>query len=71
VQIAPPRPTQLDLDSLADRLKPVAAVTQNEYLLRFSPDVHEVTVFRDGRAIIRGTDDVSLARSIYAKFIGT
>jgi adenylyltransferase/sulfurtransferase len=32
---------------------------------------HEITVFRDGRAIIKGTDDVTAARSLYAKFIGS
>jgi adenylyltransferase/sulfurtransferase len=71
VQISPPRATQLDLDALADRLKFTTPVNQNEYLLRFSSGENEVTVFKDGRAIIRGTEDISAARSIYARFIGT
>jgi molybdopterin-synthase adenylyltransferase len=70
VQIAPPRPTQLDLKSFAERLNATLPVKQNEYLVRFETDGHEVTVFKDARAIIKGTGDVSVARSIYARFIG-
>lgn len=71
VQVAPPRAVNLDLAVLRDRLAPFKDVKQNEYLLRFSPDVYEVTVFTDGRAIVKGTDDISVARSLYAKYIGT
>ena len=71
VQVAPPRAVKLDLASLSNRLAPFSEVKQNEYLLRFSPDVYEVTVFTDGRAIVKGTDDISVARSLYAKYIGT
>lgn len=71
VQIAPPRPTELDLGSFAARLNSSVPVKQNEYLARFEIDGKEVTVFKDARAIIKGTDDPSVARSIYARFIGT
>lgn len=71
VQIAPPRPTELDLAAFASRLNGSLPVKQNEYLVRFEIDEHEVTVFRDARAIIKGTDDMSTARSIYARFVGT
>ncbi len=71
VQIAPPRPTNLDLSSLAANLSAVSEVKQNDYLVRFTAEGHEITVFRDGRAIIKGTDDASKARSLYANFIGT
>lgn len=70
VQIAPSSKAALDLDALADRLKFSCSVMQNEYLIRFNADGHEMTVFTDGRAIIKGIDDVSAARSLYAKFIG-
>jgi adenylyltransferase/sulfurtransferase len=46
-------------------------VKQNEYVVRFEIDGQEVTVFRDARAIIKGTDDIALARSVYARFVGT
>ncbi len=71
VQIAPPKPVDLDLDAFADKMKFVTSVNQNEYLVRFMVEENEVTVFRDGRAIIKGTDDVSAARSIYSRFVGT
>lgn len=70
VQIAPPRPTKLDLPGLATRLNSLADVKQNEYLVRFSLGENELTVFADGRAIIKGTDDVAAARSLYARFVG-
>jgi molybdopterin/thiamine biosynthesis adenylyltransferase len=71
VQIAPPRPVTLDLEQLADRLQFAAAVNQNEYLLRFMSGDLEMTLFRDGRAIVKGTDDVAAARSMYARFVGS
>lgn len=71
VQIAPAKPVDLDLDAFADKIKFLTSVNQNEYLVRFTVDENEVTVFRDGRAIIKGTDDVSAARSIYSRFVGS
>ncbi len=70
VQIAPSKSTNLDLKSLAERLKNLGAVKQNEYLLRLNVDEFELTVFRDARAIVRGTDDIMTARSIYSKYVG-
>lgn len=70
VQIAPPQKTDLDLPLMAEKLKSLGDVKLNEYLLRLTVGEHELTVFRDARAIIRGTDDVSTARSIYARFVG-
>ena len=71
VQIAPGSAVGFDLKTLAQRLSSIGEVKQNEYLLRFSTNGNEITVFQDGRAIIKGTDDVAAARSIYARFIGT
>ncbi len=71
VQIAPPRSTQLDLPNLADKLRSLTEVKQNEYLMRFMSGENEVTVFADGRAIVKGTDDIAVARSLYARFVGT
>lgn len=70
VQIAPPKHSQINLEKLAERLKSHGEIKLNEYLLRLSVENYELTVFADARAIIRGTDDVSTARSIYAKYIG-
>jgi adenylyltransferase/sulfurtransferase len=70
VQIAPPKQTQIDLENLAGTLKNLGEVKQNEYLVRFISGEFELTIFRDARAIIRGTDDISTARSLYSRFVG-
>jgi molybdopterin/thiamine biosynthesis adenylyltransferase len=62
----------LDLKTLQDRLaSTVSDVRQNGFLLRFRVPPYEITVFPDGRAILKGTKDPSVARSLYAKYIGT
>ena len=71
VQIAPPNPTQIDLKGLAEKLSPLGEVRFNEYLLRFSHDGTEMTVFTDGRAIVKGTDSISEARSLYSRYVGS
>ena len=45
-------------------------VRQNEFLLRFRVPPYELTVFADGRAVIKGTRDPAVARSLYARYIG-
>jgi molybdopterin/thiamine biosynthesis adenylyltransferase len=61
----------LDLPTLAARLAPLGDVRANGMLLRFTHGVHTLTVFPDGRALIHGTTDPGLARSLYARFIGS
>ncbi len=70
VQIQPQNSLKIDLERLAEKLKNTGEIKLNEYLLRLNIDGYELTVFKDARAIIRGTDDISTARSIYAKYIG-
>ncbi|MBA3353833.1 MAG: ThiF family adenylyltransferase [Blastocatellia bacterium] len=70
VQIAPPVSTMLDLKLFRDKVAHLSDVRQNDYLVRFTTGENEITVFRDGRAIVKGTDDVSVARSLYARFVG-
>jgi molybdopterin/thiamine biosynthesis adenylyltransferase len=66
------RRRQLDLTALGRRIAPtVADVRENGFLLRFRVPPYEMTVFADGRAIIKGTRDTSIARSLYARYIGT
>ncbi len=64
------RARPIDLAKLAEQLAPVGRVKANEFALRFFEGPYEMTVFPDGRAIIKGTTDVGLARSFYARFIG-
>ena len=61
----------VDLAALEARLKPHGEVRFNQLLLRFTRGEHTLTVFADGRAIVQGTTDPALARSLYARFIGS
>jgi adenylyltransferase/sulfurtransferase len=72
VQVRPAQGTTsaLDLRALAERLKPTGEVASNEFLLRLRVDGYEMTVFPDARAIIKGTADPAVARSIYARYVG-
>ncbi|HYO91255.1 MAG TPA: ThiF family adenylyltransferase, partial [Pyrinomonadaceae bacterium] len=70
IQISPPRPTAIDFERLAERLKSSGEVNFNPYTLRFRTGEYELTIFRDARSIIRGTDDVNHARSLYARYVG-
>jgi len=65
------RGRKLDLGELGRRLAAAAgAVRHNDFLLQFSVPPYEMTVFADGRAIIKGTKDAAVARSLYARYIG-
>lgn len=61
----------VDFAVMRDRLVPHGQVRFNDLLLRFERGPHTLTLFADGRAIIQGTTDVTLARSLYARFIGS
>jgi len=60
----------VDLEVLAAQLRPTGTVRANEFALRATIDSYELTVFPDGRAIIKGTTDVGIARSIYSRYVG-
>jgi len=60
----------LDLEELRRRLEPLGMVRANEFALRFFLEPYQITIFPDGRAIIKGTQDAGIARSLYAKYIG-
>jgi molybdopterin/thiamine biosynthesis adenylyltransferase len=65
------RSRTMDLRALGLRLTPIVAdVRQNDFLLRFRVAPYEMTVFADGRAILKGTQDPAVARSLYARYIG-
>jgi hypothetical protein len=66
------RNRHLDLTALGSRIGSSASdVRNNEFLLRFRVAPYEVTVFTDGRAIVKGTRDPAVARSLYARYIGS
>jgi molybdopterin/thiamine biosynthesis adenylyltransferase len=60
----------LDLIDLARRLGKLAPVRSNEFALRVTLDAYELMIFPDGRAIVKGTTDVGIARSLYARYVG-
>ena len=60
----------VDLKRLAATLEPLGAVRCNEYAVRFRKPPHELTVFADGRAIVKGVDGIAAARSLYARYVG-
>lgn len=64
------RQRPIDLAELSRALSPLGTVRANEFALRFFVDAYELTVFPDGRAIIKGTQDTGVARSLYARYIG-
>ncbi len=71
VQVAVTGGARLDLAGLAQQLAPVATrVAHNDYLLRAQIDAYEFTVFPDNRAIIKGTADEDLAKTLFARYLG-
>ncbi len=58
------------LRELADRLRPLGDVLVNEFVVRFRKPPYELTVFREGRTLVKGTDDPALARSLVARYVG-
>ncbi|NJN82601.1 MAG: thiazole biosynthesis adenylyltransferase ThiF [Caldilineaceae bacterium] len=72
VQVSVKSRGRLDLAGLEKRLAPLASQqARNDYLLRSRIDGYEFTIFADNRAIIKGTEDEELARSLYARYIGS
>lgn len=70
VQISFPAGQPVDFEVVERRLAAVGPVQRNAFLLRCTIAPYEVTLFRDGRAIIEGTREPSVARGVYAKYIG-
>jgi len=71
VQLTPRRASRVDLEALAARMSAAGEVKSNPYLVRLRAGEYELTVFGDARAIVRGTDDAGVARSLYARYVGT
>lgn len=60
----------VDLAEMSRRLQPHGAVRHTAFVLKFWREPYEMTLFPDGRAIIKGTSDTAIARSLYARYIG-
>jgi len=61
----------INLVELGDKLRPHGSVRHNDFVLKFWREPYEMTLFPDGRAIIKGTTDTAVARSLYARFVGS
>lgn len=70
VQIYQRESRPVNLTQLASKLKNEGEVSVNDYLLRYRLSPYEITVFPNGRAIVKGTEDEKQAKSLYAKYIG-
>ena len=65
----PARP--IDFAEMRRRLETLGVVRHNQFVLKFWREPYEMTLFPDGRAIIKGTTDTGVARSLYARYVGS
>ena len=65
------RQRPIDFAEMDRRLQAHGTVRHNDFVLKFWRDPYEMTLFPDGRAIIKGTTDTAMARSLYARFVGS
>lgn len=65
------RQRPIDFAEMDRRLQSHGVVRHNDFVLKFWHDPYEMTLFPDGRAIIKGTTDTALARSLYARYVGS
>jgi adenylyltransferase/sulfurtransferase len=65
------RQRPIDFAEMDRRLQPHGVVRHNDFILKFWHDPYEMTLFPDGRAIIKGTTDTAMARSLYARYVGS
>ena len=71
VQITPAGDAAIALEKLCGDLSTTGDVSLHGSVLKFIVDTYEILLFPDGRAMINGTDDEKLARSLYARYIGS
>ena len=65
------RERPIDFSEMNRRLQPHGIVRHNDFVLKFWREPYEMTLFPDGRAIIKGTTDMAVARSLYARYVGS
>lgn len=70
VQVVPAHAGEVDLKAVAEKLKNLGTVKVNPFLLKFTAENIEISLFKDGRAIIKSAKDENMAKSIYAEYIG-
>jgi molybdopterin/thiamine biosynthesis adenylyltransferase len=70
VQITPRNERLVNLEEEANVFRRIGGVEQNAFLLRFHVDNYTLVLFKDGRVLVQGTQDLTMAKSLYAKYIG-
>ncbi|MEE8349069.1 MAG: ThiF family adenylyltransferase [Acidobacteriota bacterium] len=71
VQVSPQQKTHPDFQALSRRLDRSGQVDFNQHMMRIRIEGYEIALFADGRSIIRGTEDITEARAVYARYIGS
>lgn len=71
VQISPREERKVDLEKMKQSLAKIGSVELNPFLLKCHLDQITLVLFKNGRVIIQGTDDITKAKSLYAKYIGS
>ncbi len=70
VQVSPAEEFELDLNKVASRFDEEDIEMTSESMLTVDLEDHILRIFRDGRAMIEGTEDPKRAKSIYSRYIG-
>jgi len=70
IQILPDREVSINLSSLAEKLSKIGKVRLSKFILHANISGYELSIFKDGRAIIKGTTDEKIAKSLYTRYIG-
>jgi adenylyltransferase/sulfurtransferase len=60
----------ISLEELGEKLQKLGDVYIQEMVLKFRISDYHFYIFRDGRALVYGTTDTKVAKSLYAKYIG-
>ena len=71
VQIRPAQPKFVTIIDYEKHLAPhVKNIKTNPYLMHFQVNKHQIVLFRDGRVLIHGTNDIVEAKKIYHQYFG-
>lgn len=68
--VTPPEGAKVSFEDLEERLKKVGKTKSGMVTLSVKVDSYEIILFKDGRALVKGTGDESKARSLYSRYVG-
>jgi len=71
IQVSPAQPAQWNLATLAQQLEPLGKITLRREILELEVDSFRLVIFTDGRVVVHGTADRSVARSLVARYLGS